>query len=32
VNGDTVADFTAPGDRNKRRVFLSTVMLRNKHE
>jgi type IV pilus assembly protein PilW len=32
VDGDTVTDFTAPGDRNKRRVFLSTVMLRNKHE
>lgn len=32
VDGDSVTDFTAPGDRNKRRVFLSTVMLRNKHE
>jgi len=32
VDGDGATDFTAPGDRNKRRVFLSTVMLRNKHE
>jgi len=32
VDGDGVTDFTASGDRNKRRVFLSTVMLRNKHE
>jgi type IV pilus assembly protein PilW len=32
IDGDGNTDYTAPGDRNKRRVFLSTVMLRNKHE
>lgn len=29
VDGDGVTDFTAPGDRYKRRIFLSTVLLRN---
>jgi type IV pilus assembly protein PilW len=32
IDGDNNTDFTAPGDRNKRRVFLATVMLRNSHE
>jgi type IV pilus assembly protein PilW len=32
IDGDGNTDFTAPGDRNKRRVFLATVMLRNAHE
>lgn len=29
VDGDNSTDFTAPGDRNKRRVFQTTVLLRN---
>lgn len=29
IDGDTLMDFTAPGDRYKRRIFLSTVLLRN---
>lgn len=32
IDGDGNTDFTGPGDRNKRRVFLATVALRNKHE
>jgi len=32
IDGDGSTDFTGPGDRNKRRVFLATVTLRNKHE
>jgi type IV pilus assembly protein PilW len=29
VDGDGANDFTAPGDRNKRRVFQAAVQLRN---
>jgi hypothetical protein len=29
VDGDGVTDFTAPGDRNKRRVFQAVILLRN---
>jgi len=29
VDGDGSTDFTAPGDHNKRRVFQTTVVLRN---
>ena len=29
VDGDGTKEFTAPGDRNKRRVFRATVLLRN---
>lgn len=29
VDGDGTNDFTAPGDRNKRRIFTATVHLRN---
>ena len=29
IDGNGSTDFTAPGDRNKRRVFQATVLLRN---
>jgi len=32
IDSDGNTDYTGPGDRNKRRVFLATVTLRNKHE